>query len=389
MGKKKKVINKKIIAKNKHINKKKYIVNKKVINKKNDNIKEINSNKKVNVHKKKNNVSDGKVSDGNVSDGNISDGNISDGNISDGNISDGNISDGNISDGNISDGNISDGNISNGNISDGNPGGENPSGENANDNSYFTNNVVPSFENSELGNKKQQYKKKNKKMASSPENIVNSYLFRHINEYMYTNKSEIVQKKLNETKNMFHIYHLGYQNQKKKWPNNPINIIITYLKKKFTKQNKIADLGCGEAEIAQTLTGWKITSFDLIQYNEHVTVCNIIKLPIKDKSYDCFILCLSLMNTDWPKIIYEAARCLKQGGTLIITEVVSRFTNYKIFIKFMTNTGFTLMDKINLNNFFYVLIFEKQDEKSSIFSLKQKKIEIVSKLLAPCVYKKR
>ncbi|SCQ16239.1 ribosomal RNA-processing protein 8, putative [Plasmodium ovale] len=231
--------------------------------------------------------------------------------------------------------------------------------------------------------KKQKYKKSNK-IVSSPEDIVNSSLFRYINEYMYTNRSDTVEKKLNETKNIFNIYHMGYRNQKSKWPNKPLDVIIRYLKKNFTKESKIADLGCGEAEIAKMLSGWLITSFDLIKFNEYVTVCNITQLPLSNDSHDCFVLCLSLMNTDWPKIIFEAVR-----ATLIIADAISRFTNFRAFVKFMQNVGFIIMDKVNLDNFFMVLYFKNDKKDVPRFSMGERRVMKVSKLLAPCVYKRR
>lgn len=235
---------------------------------------------------------------------------------------------------------------------------------------------------------RQQYKKK-KKMDENPEDVVKSSLFRYINEYMYTNKSDVVQKKLNETKNIFNIYHSGYDNQKSKWPENPINPIIEYLKKNFTKNSKIADLGCGEATIAQTLKQWNIDSFDFIKYNDYVTVCNITNLLEKEDTYDCCILSLSLMNTDWPKVIFESMRCLKQGGTLIIAEVVSRFKNYKAFIKFLTNIGFKYMKKINLRNFFFILFFELKKKDKIKYTVNEKRVNQLSGLLIPCMYKRR
>ncbi|CRG96799.1 rRNA processing and telomere maintaining methyltransferase, putative [Plasmodium gallinaceum] len=241
---------------------------------------------------------------------------------------------------------------------------------------------------SNLEKNKQKYKKK-KKIDRNPEDIVNSSLFRYINEYMYTNKSIVVEKKLNETKNIFNIYHLGYKNQKEKWPNNPVNVIINYLKKNFTKHNNIGDLGCGEAEIAKTLNDWLIDSFDLIKFNEYVTACNITKLEKPDDSYDCLILSLSLMNTDWPKIIFESVRCLKKKGTLIIAEVVSRFKNYKAFMKFMNNVGFKLSKKVNLDDFFFVFFFENNKKDNSTYILSEKRVKKVSELLTPCIYKRR
>ncbi|ANQ07263.1 Methyltransferase [Plasmodium coatneyi] len=242
---------------------------------------------------------------------------------------------------------------------------------------------------SHYGEKKKQKYKKKKKIPQDPEEIVNSSLFRYINEYMYTNKSDTVQQKLKETKNIFNIYHSGYRNQKNKWPQNPVHVIINHLKKNFTKKSKIADLGCGEAEIAQALNGWSVTSYDLIQLNEHVTICNITELPLPDNSYDCFVLCLSLMNTDWPKVIFEALRCLKKRATLIIADVVSRFTNYKAFMKFMKNVGFTVTNRVNLDDFFYVLFFENNKKDDASYTANEKRIRKVSKLLAPCIYKRR
>ncbi|SOV22622.1 rRNA processing and telomere maintaining methyltransferase, putative [Plasmodium sp. DRC-Itaito] len=244
------------------------------------------------------------------------------------------------------------------------------------------------YDYADLQNNKQKYKKK-KKIEKNPEDIVNSSLFRYINEYMYTNNSAVVENKLNQTKNIFNIYHQGYKNQKNKWPHNPVSIIIKHLKKNFNMNNKIADLGCGEAEIAKTLDGWDIISFDLIQYNHYVTPCNITQLPLNNNSYDCFVLSLSLMNTDWPKIIFESVRCLKKGASLIIAEVVSRFTNYKAFIKFMNNVGFKLSNKINLDDFFYVFFFEKNQEIDISSSTNEKRIKKVSSLLTPCIYKRR
>ncbi|CRG99463.1 rRNA processing and telomere maintaining methyltransferase, putative [Plasmodium relictum] len=235
---------------------------------------------------------------------------------------------------------------------------------------------------------KQKYRKK-RKIEKNPEDIVNSSLFRYINEYMYTNKSVVVEKKLNETKNIFNIYHLGYKNQKNKWPNNPVNVIINYIRKNFTKHNKIGDLGCGEAEIAKTLNDWSIDSFDLIKFNQYVIPCNITQLGKPNDSYDCIILSLSLMNTDWPKIIFESVRCLKKKGVLIIAEVVSRFKNYKAFIKFMNNVGFKLSKKINLDDFFYVFFFENNKKDNITYTINEKRVRKVSELLAPCIYKRR
>lgn len=58
------------------------------------------------------------------------------------------------------------------------------------------------------------------------------------------------------------------------------------------KSTVIADLGCGEAKIAQELTRNKVHSFDLIALNDHVTVCDMSKVS----------LLLSLQNVSCNKI---------------------------------------------------------------------------------------
>lgn len=253
------------------------------------------------------------------------------------------------------------------------------------------------YENEETTkNKKQtELKKKDKhrekeKLKENPEDVVNSSLFRYINEYMYKNRSEIVQKKFNESKTMFHIYHTGYKNQINKWPNNPTQIIIDFLKHNFTEKQKIADFGCGEALIAQSLQNWNIISFDLIQYNKYVTVGNITKLDEPKNSYDCIVVCLSLMNTDWPKIIEEASRCLKKNGILVIAEVASRFIKYKFFFRFMRSMKFKTLKKANLDDFFFLFFFENmKNVEQEQCPMSQRKVQITSELLAPCLYRRR
>lgn len=44
------------------------------------------------------------------------------------------------------------------------------------------------------------------------------------------------------------------------------------------KNTVIADLGCGDAMIAQSLTKQKVLSFDLIAKNDWVTACDITKV---------------------------------------------------------------------------------------------------------------
>ena len=75
-------------------------------------------------------------------------------------------------------------------------------------------------------------------------------------------------------------YHEGFRHQVESWPVNPVDVIIDQLRR-LPKSTVIADLGCGDAMIAQTLKNHKVLSFDLIAKNDFVTACDISKV-----SYD-------------------------------------------------------------------------------------------------------
>lgn len=123
--------------------------------------------------------------------------------------------------------------------------------------------------------------------------------------------------------------HAGYRDQVQKWPENPLHVIIKWLqglratsasssapssqeqqqqeqedgdgqssvvglaesssskKKKKKKKNKgaslvVADFGCGDAVLAQSLAskggGFTVHSFDLVAKNDLVTACDMAKV---------------------------------------------------------------------------------------------------------------
>uniref|UniRef100_A0A1S4KXL6 Ribosomal RNA-processing protein 8 n=2 Tax=Ixodes scapularis TaxID=6945 RepID=A0A1S4KXL6_IXOSC len=110
----------------------------------------------------------------------------------------------------------------------------------------------------------------------------------------------------------------------------------------------IADLGCGEAKIARTLTKKKVHSFDLKALNDQVTVCDMSRLPLYRQTVDVAVFCLSLMGTNLNAFILEANRILKKGGLLKIAEVKSRFRNIDGFPKAMKKFGFQFVQKVCL-----------------------------------------
>merc|ERR1711939_1279149 len=95
----------------------------------------------------------------------------------------------------------------------------------------------------------------------------------------------------------------------------------------------IADLGCGDARLAHTLTSsndiskfnLKIHSSDLQSPSNLVTKADISNLPLPDNSADVAIFCLALMGTNWISFIEEAYRILHWKGELWVAEIKSRF----------------------------------------------------------------
>lgn len=156
-----------------------------------------------------------------------------------------------------------------------------------------------------------------------------------------------------------------------KWPKNPLDIIIAELKKDKYKALAIADFGCGEGRLQLDLenvghTG-KIHSFDAGKTAEHVIQCDIAEVPIPDKSVDIGVFSLSLMGTNYTNFIREANRVLKPHGKLFIAEVLSRFPDVNLFIQHMrSDAGFRSLKVNKLKDFFYVMVFEKEQDNSRL-----------------------
>ncbi|KAJ1474324.1 methyltransferase-domain-containing protein, partial [Baffinella frigidus] len=101
--------------------------------------------------------------------------------------------------------------------------------------------------------------------------------FRMLNEELYTTPSSAAVDLFEKDKSLFEAYHLGFREQTKRWPQNPVDIIIKELKK-LPKSTVVADLGCGDARVAEVLPN-KVHSFDLVAQNERVVACDISKAP--------------------------------------------------------------------------------------------------------------
>eukprot|EP00913_Durusdinium_trenchii_P020885 g19623.t1 len=120
-------------------------------------------------------------------------------------------------------------------------------------------------------------------------------------------------KLFSEDPSLADAYHEGFRAQAAKWPKNPLDEVIRWLKKELENRT--------------------VHSFDLVPINSRVTACNLAKVPLPKASLDVAIFCLALMGTDWIKFVTEARRCLKLGGLCHIVEVESRFAEIDAVVR--------------------------------------------------------
>ncbi|XP_047450788.1 ribosomal RNA-processing protein 8 [Mugil cephalus] len=215
---------------------------------------------------------------------------------------------------------------------------------------------------------------------SRMEQRLESARFRYINEVLYSSSSGEAKRMFKQDPQAFWIYHKGYTAQVQRWPANPVDAIISYIRQK-PSNIVVADFGCGDCKIARSVKN-KVHSFDLAATCELVTVCDMANVPLKDGSVDVAVFCLSLMGTNLADFLAEANRVLKMGGILKIAEVASRFDNVRNFITALANLGFKMTSKDTENTHFYSFEFVKT--KNAPESVKKFGLQ-----LKPCLYKKR
>lgn len=238
-----------------------------------------------------------------------------------------------------------------------------------------------------LSKDNKQEEQKKKKVKEKPQSLRDRMMtklrasrFRYLNETLYNNESSESKKYFKNDPDAFKAYHEGYKQQIEQWPLNPLDIIISSIKK-IPKQYIIADFGCGEARLAATVPN-KVHSFDFISLNENVTACDITHTPLLTSGVDVVVFCLSLMGTNLKDYIIEANRVLKKDGILKIAEVESRFEHIEDFIKVINSYGFKNTWKDLSHNLFYFLDFKKERDINN-----RNKLPLIS--LKPCLYKKR
>eukprot|EP00770_Monocercomonoides_exilis_P008062 MONOS_8020.1-p1 / transcript=MONOS_8020.1 / gene=MONOS_8020 / organism=Monocercomonoides_exilis_PA203 / gene_product=ribosomal RNA-processing protein, putative / transcript_product=ribosomal RNA-processing protein, putative / location=Mono_scaffold00291:22318-23433(+) / protein_length=300 / sequence_SO=supercontig / SO=protein_coding / is_pseudo=false len=186
--------------------------------------------------------------------------------------------------------------------------------------------------------------------------------FRWINEQLYTVTGDVAKRSFRKDPSLFKTYHEGYRKQVEQWPENPLNIIIRELEHR--RGLVIADLGCGEALLAERCKNCTVHSFDLMKSKPFVKVANISDLPLKDETVDVAVSCLSLMGTDWPLFVKEAHRILKPGGLFRVAEVKSRIEDMEDFKEVFTRFGFDVKSVNDSNQMFVLCAFVKRNVDS-------------------------
>ncbi|KVH80798.1 Methyltransferase-related protein [Cynara cardunculus var. scolymus] len=174
-------------------------------------------------------------------------------------------------------------------------------------------------------------------------------------------------------------YHTGYQEQMSRWPEQPVNIIMKWLKDRSSSL-VVADFGCGDARLAKGVKN-KVFSIDLVSKDPSVIACDMSNVNVA-------VFCLSLMGTNFPNYLEEANRVLKPSGWLLIAEVKSRFdpntggADPDSFCQAVCELGFTSASKDFSNKMFVLLYFKKKPKNNSNKEIKWPELK-------PCLYKRR
>ncbi|KAI0244186.1 25S rRNA (adenine645-N1)-methyltransferase [Massospora cicadina] len=213
-------------------------------------------------------------------------------------------------------------------------------------------------------------KKLNKKLQGAK--------FRIINEMLYTMPGDQAFKKFQAEPDMFEEYHTGFRSQVESWPTNPIEAFIKYFRATAKPNLVIADMGCGEAELALKVpASIKVHSFDLVATNPRITACDI-------------------RIRRFPTLPWMPS-CSPSGGELKIAEVVSRSEDLDTFVDYVNGLGFLLTHRDETNKMFVMLDFIKDGKVGNAPKKAKKKAKaggangsaVEAPVLKPCIYKRR
>ena len=203
--------------------------------------------------------------------------------------------------------------------------------------------------------------------------------FRYINEQLYTRPSADAVQLFAEEPELFQVYHEGFRSQAARWPMRPVQAIADWLQTK-ARTWVVADLGCGDAELA-TIVPQKVRSFDLVAANPSVVACDIANVPLPDASVHVCVFCLALMGVNFSRFLCEAHRLLKPRGVLKIAEVASRIEDPAKWDRLLHALGFDAVSRDDSNSHFTLFELIKSDRPMET--------PLPEARLKPCIYKRR
>ncbi|XP_062983828.1 ribosomal RNA-processing protein 8 [Elgaria multicarinata webbii] len=216
------------------------------------------------------------------------------------------------------------------------------------------------------------------------EGRLDSARFRYINQQLYTCSSQEAARLFQEDPEALAIYHRGFAQQVARWPESPVQRLVRYLRHRPATL-VVADFGCGDCTLARSLRN-KVHCFDLVALDPRVIVCDMAQVPLEAESVDVAVFCLALMGTNLREILEEASRVLKVGGTLLVAEVASRFSDVRAFVGAVAQLGFQLVSKDVSGSYFYTFEFSKALPART---QQQRRAPLPALALRPCLYKRR
>ena len=102
--------------------------------------------------------------------------------------------------------------------------------------------------------------------------------FRMLNEALYTTTGDKALRMVEDQPGMFSAYHAGFREQTKEWPVRPVDACLKWLATQ-PQTLRVADFGCGDAELAARAPQKTVHSFDLESEAKGVVACNMANVP--------------------------------------------------------------------------------------------------------------
>ncbi|MFN9839552.1 MAG: helicase-related protein, partial [Pseudanabaena sp.] len=176
--------------------------------------------------------------------------------------------------------------------------------------------------------------------------------FSAMNNRFNNSYSQTTGDRLKANPEEWYQYHHLYRAARETWQEISYEKIAEILQKK--PDWVIGDFGCGEAKLAELLPNI-VHSYDHIAINEKVIACDIAHTLLKDETLDVAVFSLSLMGLNYADYLKEAYRTLKDGGSLLIAETMSRWTDKKQeLIDTIRNSRFTIISEKTGDRFLYI-----------------------------------